>query len=206
MIAANGTIDVNGLVHADGGSGTPNGPFSSGMGSGGAIRLVGEVVQGDGSLRASGYTPGDGFAGGAGRIRVEGNTVTLTNGDPPIDPFDLDGAEPQIWPDELTAPSITITEVDSVPVPDPQDPGTAFQITDPDLLRIANTGNVIAKLTAVKVPASWTVVVRVVPRSGQDFKVSASCDTADDPCPAWTSDPFQVPDGFTNLQARATAP
>jgi hypothetical protein len=66
LIASNTRIEVNspGFIFANG---AENNPGNSG--SGGAIRLVAPVVEGDGHLRASGHTGGT-FSGN-GRIRVD---------------------------------------------------------------------------------------------------------------------------------------
>ncbi len=68
LLASSESVSIDGVVSADGGIG---GTLSSGGGSGGAIRLVGPVVAGNGSLLARGGDAGHGGSGSVGRIRVE---------------------------------------------------------------------------------------------------------------------------------------
>jgi hypothetical protein len=83
LIAANGTITVNGTIRADGGSRGSRFNFScssfGGGGSGGAIRLVANMITGSGALSAFG-----GFPGGPGAIRLEAfiNTMLATSTNP----------------------------------------------------------------------------------------------------------------------------
>jgi len=85
LIAANGTITVNGRIEADGGyrGGYRLGTCSScgGGGSGGAIRLVAYTITGTGTLRALGgsgcFAEGNGSDGG---IRLEAFANTFNAG------------------------------------------------------------------------------------------------------------------------------
>jgi hypothetical protein len=78
LIAAGGTITVNGQISAAGGHGRFVCCWTySGAGSGGAIRLVANEVAGAGQLLAfGGGGGGNGRVGGFGRVRVESNVVS----------------------------------------------------------------------------------------------------------------------------------
>ena len=65
LIASSGTIQMSGSIHANGGYIQYCGAACGGYGSGGAIRLVANRIEGSGSLSAYGY------GGGQGRIRLE---------------------------------------------------------------------------------------------------------------------------------------
>ncbi len=70
LIAATGTITVNGAIRARGGS------TSYISGSGGAIKLIADIVTGSGTLDASSHDPS---WGGKGRIRIEANTIPTSS-------------------------------------------------------------------------------------------------------------------------------
>lgn len=203
LIAANGTISLGGVIRAQGGNSTTGGIYGQvggGSGSGGAIRLIADVVQGAGSMYAAGGTGGR--LGGGGRIRVEGNTISLANASVPDLQGDTPSDPPQIWP-PAEAPTVSILQVGAEAAP--SDPRGDVEFGRQDISFVA-PAPLTVKLTAQNVPRTWNVIVRVVPKSGQDFTVPATCDTVDDPCPSWTSASFMLPNSFSAIQARASAP
>ncbi len=102
LIAATGTITVNGAITAN----ALRGWFSGSDGSGGAIRLVAETISGTGQLRALGNT-----YGGDGRIRLEPDTTAAPSLS--IEPSPSAGrpaAPVLLWPPE-EASSVRIVSV-----------------------------------------------------------------------------------------------
>lgn len=104
LIAASGTLNVTGQIHAYGGKGgaiTGQGSGGAGGGgSGGAIRLIATTISGEGTIGASGGaettgTVDDGYgrggAGGMGRIRLEAETITRVAGTWPAHSFGTPG-------------------------------------------------------------------------------------------------------------------
>ncbi len=165
LIAATGTITVNGQILANGGY--HGGGFS---GSGGAIRLVASSVLGpSGQLRALG---GD-SAAGKGRIRVERvNATTLTNVDPAASEGGLTtGATAVLWP-APSASSVRIVSVGGEPMS--ADPGAQLDLVSVDR-RLPSIGSVeVIMETRNLIPSPGAVWLRVVPSSGYDALVTAT--------------------------------
>jgi hypothetical protein len=82
LIASSKTIDVTGTIQANGGAGDY---WAAGDGSGGAIKLMANTLQGEGIIRAiSSFIATSGNDGGAGRIRLEAcENLRLTLTEPP---------------------------------------------------------------------------------------------------------------------------
>jgi hypothetical protein len=167
LIAANGRIDVNGILYADGGTGGNRASDScsggGGGGSGGAIRLIAHTIGGSGTIVARGGGGGCcaafGNAGLAGRIRME----SIVNG------FRVDGTDPiaarSPVPGPLAnpiTPTVRITAVDGIP---PQEPPTGFLGRVEDVL-VPAPGVVQIDLATVDVPAGTDLEVTVKPKVG----------------------------------------
>lgn len=104
LIAASGTITINGAITASGGG------SNGGDGSGGAIRLVANTIGGTG-----GVNPGT-----DGRLRIESNNVisgSLTTTPQTIAVRLPVSGQPILWPDSNTATTAKILSVDSVSAP-----------------------------------------------------------------------------------------
>jgi hypothetical protein len=71
LIAASGSIQINGNLIANGGVGIPGGGAGSADGSGGGIRLVASNFQGSGNISASGDVCCSDGRGGLGRVRID---------------------------------------------------------------------------------------------------------------------------------------
>lgn len=95
------TIQLNGTIRARGGSGFANG----GHGSGGAVRLVSQSLEGNGTVDVSG-------PGSAGRIRIETNSNSFTG--TLIPSASQSTADSQ--PDPGISPTIEIVEIGGVSV------------------------------------------------------------------------------------------
>jgi len=200
LIAANGTVTVNGTINADGGglSGSTNNTCASngGYGSGGSIRLVADTINGSGLLYAR---TGRSIGRGPGVIRMESINNTFRN----------DGASPvaarlsQLAPlvNPLTA-SVAITAIDGNPVPEP--PSGSIGGTD---LVIPVPGVVNIQIETDSVPTGTTVNVSVKPRVGGAAitdvltLVPGACDNAGH-CTVFAA--FDLPSNTYFIQTEAT--
>ncbi len=201
LIAASGSITLDGTITANGGiiTGGAGGGLAGRGGSGGAIRLVADSIGGGGALRAVGLEPvHPQYSGGVGRIRLEANSVTLADvGDPPYT-TGLPGATAQIWPDQ-TAPSVRIVSVGPAAVP--ADPRASFDFPFQDVM-ISDPNPVTVTIETRNVPTSWTVTLRVVPRTGQDFIVDAVHVSGGFSQSTWEAT-VTLPNGTSVMQVRA---
>jgi len=202
LIAADDSILVTGTLSANGGTGDNYLSVVGGSGSGGGIRLISDVVINTGTLQATG---GDkSRPGGAGRIRVEGNTVTVNPTNPNftvLTPLGVD--DPVLWP-PAGAPALVVVSINGEPVP--ADPNGEFT-TPPGDVNLAALGPVDVILSATNVPILSTVNVRLIPKSGPDLNVVASFTSGDDLASTWTATVDSLPrSGFAAVQARAQLP
>ena len=198
LICSEDTISISstGSILARGGD---SHQFGGGAGSGGGIRLVSDTIAGPGTLNAGG---GYGqMLGGAGRIRLEANSIdpSITH-DPPYT-AGSPGATVTVWP-EATAPTIRVTQLHTEPVPADPWASMAYPFAD---VSIAIAEPVTVDLTANNMPLDWVVTVRVVPRNGADQSVSATFLSGDETESYWQAS-VVMPQGFSAVQARASAP
>jgi hypothetical protein len=175
----------------------------SGSGSGGAIKLIANSVTGNAAGLIA-YGGRDGYWGGAGRIRVEANTINLSGGSDPnytfLSPLDNDTAV--IWPPEAT-PSVRIAAIAGQPVP--ADPHADF--SPPGDVFLTEEGPVTADLEARDVPLNWNVKVRVTLRSGDEYVASATFVQGDATLSTWSAPLQTLPlSDFVAIQARASRP
>lgn len=188
LIAAGGTIQVNGSITAVGGSYNYSG---SGDGSSGAIRLVANTISGTGTVDARVN----------GRIRLEANSVSgslvtlpQTIAVPPATP-------PVIWPGN-DAPTVKVVAVDAVPAP-------AVPTAPLDLaadIGISTSGATTVTLQTTNFPTTGLVEVRSAPKFGAAATwTTAAFQSGDANAATWTAT-VTFPTGFTTLQARATIP
>jgi len=212
LVAANGTVAVGGAIIANGGDGTGCTSYSEADGSGGGIRIVADQIQGLGSLQAA---SGLYNTGGAGRISLEGNSVTLEETSPqsksaaPCASPGGPGCVAQIWPDDLipAPPEVRIARIDGSIVT--SDPHSQFSFPHHDV-RIANPNPVTIKIDSRGVPPSgWTVKVRVTAREGGYVESApATPDGASTDNPGWDrwTTTLAIPNSFSAIQARASTP
>jgi hypothetical protein len=205
LVAANGTITVNGTISADGGTlGNPaNGGCSSfgGSGSGGAIRLVANAIAGTGAIfaRSGGSCAGCGDHpfNTKGMIRLEAFTNNLAGDhtDPP--------ASRALAPGPLTSPittAVAITRINGQTVPTP--PQGVFGLTD---LVLPAPGTVPIDIQTTGVPGGTTVQVTVKPRvGGGAVSQNAALSACDSTGVCTTSTAFDLPAGEFLVEARAT--
>jgi hypothetical protein len=167
LIAVSGTLDVTGGIYASGGRGGNvgnaynTGGTPGGGGSGGAIRLVATSLSGNGVINAAGGAAGTmsnnnpNIAGGAGRIRLEAETLTRTASTNP--PFT------QGLPGDLVVtgvPTIRISAVGGQAAP-AEPTGYA------DIVLPTDAPNPLAvELATTNVPLGTTISVIVTPPHG----------------------------------------
>ena len=177
LIAADGIINIDGQIVADGASGgsfggNPSCSSFGGGGSGGAVRLLATTISGSGNVYARG---GDGGSGPAptGSIRMEAlNNNMIVNRTDPI-ASRAPGPGPVVNP---FMPTVAITTVAGQPVPSP--PGGGLGLVD---LVLPTPGQTAIELATSGVPTGTTVAVTVKPRVGGVPIVTnttlTSCDT-----------------------------
>ncbi|MCK4625610.1 MAG: hypothetical protein KAV00_09895 [Phycisphaerae bacterium] len=190
LIAATGSIVINGQIHANAAGGQK-------YGSGGAIRLVADEIVGTGTLRA------DSSGTGKGRIRVEANLIDLDDPGSPAFTQDFPGETATVWPAE-TAPSLRILSVGGLDVPTDPRASLSFPRADVTLDQTPMPVELIAVETT-NVPGNWRVVVRIVPKLGEDFTVEAGRVSGDDTTSLWHAY-VELSSGFSVMQARTYDP
>ncbi len=197
LAAAAQTITLGGVVRTNGGNYII--PSGASGGSGGAIRLVADTIQGSGSVYALG---GSGYTGsaGKGRIRLEANNINMSGTTDPNASIDTTPfSEPALWPD-ANAPTVRVISIGGVQVP--ADPRASFTYPLQDV-SLADYAPQTAVIEARHVPLSWTVAVRVIPKSGPDSRVFATYVSGDETLSTWHAD-LTFPNGFSAVQVRAS--
>ena len=200
LIAATGTVTINGEVRANGGYGRTAG------GSGGGIRIVATTLAGTGQLNAKGNAYADWNVGGQGRIRLErvANTNTIaTVPSPSVVPL-TDGTAALLWP-PATAPKVEIVSIGGVAVP--ADPKASFGTYGADVsVAQGSTTTVVVRTTNVE--ATSQVFVRATPRPGASAPEVAATGTPISATPLvveWTAS-LPVVTGYSAVQVRVVRP
>lgn len=183
LIAASTTIQVAGAITSTG--------AASANGSGGAVRLVGNVITGNGSVDVR----------DDGRIRLEANSVAGTLVTQPQTIAVPPAIPPVLWP-AATAPTVKIVSVDSAAAP-------AIPTAPLDLsadIGISTNGATTVILQTTNFPTTGLVQVRSAPKFGANATWTTATFLSGDVNSAnWTAT-VTFPSGFTTLQARATVP
>ncbi|MBL7650044.1 MAG: hypothetical protein JNK74_28060 [Candidatus Hydrogenedentes bacterium] len=197
LIAVAEDIYVTGQIHANGGgAGNVNNSVTGG-GSGGAIRLVADRVDGTGGLTADGGA----FGGGAGRIRVEANTITLTAGH--VNSTGLPTIPPRIFREPGDGvPTIKSMALNGQVVPD--DPAS-YPTQDVALIGVDDLETVPMVITAEHVPSGSVVKARVVRLSGVEDIITAVFNGESGDESTWNAD-IPVAGGFSTIQVHAVLP
>jgi hypothetical protein len=210
LIAVSGTLTISnttGKILANGGRAgdvatvgcdSMNRASGGGGGSGGAIRLVATTLAGNGEVSANGggsgnYTCGyRGGAGGAGRIRLEAESITRTVATSPA------ASSAQPGPVFIAGtPTLKITSVAGVNVPEPPT-GVA------DVRLPANTANpVTVSFATTGVPVGNTVRLAATPNNGPEVSVVSTA-LAGTPQAATATASISLPPGASTLQATIT--
>jgi len=184
LIASSSAIHLTGSIHANGATNSYG--FA---GSGGAIRLAANRIDGAGTLSvAGGYYPyAGGCTAGAGRIRLEGFFVS-----PQL------GNYPTALPLALTEPkpgAIRITSVAGQAVPNPPNGDT----NSPDVTFTSAGGQITIALATTNIPAGTTIHVRIAPAATDVILVDSSPTNASGTATANAT----VPPGVGTIQASA---
>ena len=158
LVASSGSINLTGLIEANGG-----GRFTvSGRGgSGGGVRLVGNVILGNGSITALGGLG----SSGVGRVRIEAFDVTGFTGS--TNPLATIAGPGPVVQDSLV-PTLRVTFVDDQPVP--QDPVAGVLTKEV----VAENDIVTLTIEATNIMPSTTVTVKVSPAHGDSFTVTST--------------------------------
>lgn len=199
LIAASGTITVNGNCHANGGNAYYGG------GSGGGIRLLANQVLGSGTIQAVSNGTG-GSAGGPGTIRLESAQTASTQ-------FSMNPSTIAVQPDvppivfpAPNAPTVTIWSVAGQAPP--ADPKAAMSSAGNDDLTIITTNNVTIQVRTTNFPTNGsTVNVYIKPRNAfQTVLTTTNPVSGDTNAAIWEVSAFlnyQINQGHTIIQARA---
>lgn len=205
LIAASGTITVNGYCHANGGNGNAcsygNGVIDSFNGSGGAIRMIANQILGVGKIEAAG---GNSLESGntsyPGRIRLEANTTSGT--------LTLNPSTSAVLPSPLvifpgpTAPTVQVLSVFSIAAP--ADPKASISGSGDDIT-IAQTNAVAIQLQTANFPTNGTVNVYLKPLTGPQSILQASFVSGNTNLATWQLNTI-LPVSHGIIQARAVAP
>lgn len=190
-IAASGTVTLEGLISARGNRGgiTSSKPstsntayFKGGCGSGGAVRLVAEAIQGSGSVDVSSFggtlesLQRDGYdfigtvsfrdrcLGGAGRVRLDSNHITLCKRNFSgwnVEPSLGNGDQVVLWADA----KITLLTLGGARLPaDPVYRQSGYN----ECVSFATAGERELVFRTENIPTDANVVVKVTPRQSGD--------------------------------------
>ena len=201
LVAVSGTLQLAGSIYANGGGGgdVGNGYYAGGTpgggGSGGALRLVATILSGNGTISAAGGIGGrwpdnaPNPNGGAGRIRLEAETLTRTAATNP--PFT------QSLPGALVVsgvPTIRIAAVAGQAAP-------AEPTGHADIILPTDAPNPVAvSLATTHVPLGTTITVIVTPPHGAPTN-SISSGLVGSEAAATASASINLPDGPSVLLA-----
>ncbi len=207
LIASSGTIDFtqNGATHivARGGMGSSQVFGRAGGGSGGAVRLIANILTGVLRIDVSGTAGGFGGDGAGGYIRIEAfdlNNLTLTLTGPSF-------GVPRVsitTPKPVTAQNLpTIRIVSVAGIAPPTLPNGSLQ-GGPDIVLPGTQPNPVAvALTAANIPLGTTLQVILTPENGARVVTQSSALTGT-VAASNASASVTVPDGICVIQASGT--
>ncbi|MBX3744922.1 MAG: hypothetical protein KF833_06390 [Verrucomicrobiae bacterium] len=202
LIAAAGSVTVDGRVDANGGNRPAQNP---GGGSGGGIRIVTGDLAGNGMIRAlGGIGQGNGTVG---RIQIErlsasGNPTVIP--DPGIVPL-VEPATALIWPPD-DGPTVRVVSIGGGAVP--ADPRADFGVSGPDVA-LPETASTQVVVETVNVESASQVQVRVTPRGNANFTTAdAAVETVVSDTPLvirWVAT-LPVTVGYSAVQVKVVRP
>lgn len=197
LIASERVVAIDGRVAADGG---PHRPGVSNSGSAGAIRIVSESLQGNGSLSAvSSYW---------GRIRVEARSFSGGMRTLPQTAVVAPDNPPRIWP-ESNHPEVAVVSVGGIEAV--QDPRANLDMNGTDITLLPNPtpDSVAVRVKTRNLNAETTKVrIRIVPVAGEEGKslwFEASRDTVVGADTFWIAN-CRFPVGYNAFQVIAESP
>lgn len=204
LIASSTTVTLNGTISAKGGNGGSV-TFSvhefGGGGSGGGVRLMANGVDGTGTINVSGGLTSNfqGHSdGSAGRIRIEAFRGRFEQGTAtPIN--SVTKASPGAVFLPASAPRVTITAVDGVPVA--ALPTGSFEM--PDVIVDADSG-VTIDVSASNIPLGTQVQLILNPEDGSAVTVVSTPLAGTVANSTATAGPVVLPNGFTRFVVTAS--
>lgn len=161
LIAATGTITVNGAINATGGAGNRTSAYIGGDGSGGAVRIVSTTLTGTGTLNCRGGSSG--ITGGNGRIRIDAFTNQFGG---TIQGSFTQGFQPIIIPASGQGVQLAIQSIGGVSVAGSPN----GVLANPDVILPAqqtNPMNVVVNCS--NLPMNTTITITVRPANGADI-------------------------------------
>jgi len=213
LVAARDTIEINGKISANGGSAVSGYDWPShGAGSGGAIRLISNSIQGRGAVNAlaggANTYNGQVAVAGFGRLRLERvQTLDLGNGtisfgpDPSVVTL-AQGSEALIWP-PTGAPEVRITSIGGGAVS--LDPRAGFGAFGPDVA-LPITNRTFVTVETKNVEPQSQVIVRVTPRANANFlEANAAIVSSTNSAIQWQAG-VDVNVGYSAVQVRVVRP
>ncbi len=210
LISASGSVALNGSIRANGGDGSAV-TWPGEGGSGGAIRIVADTLQGLGEIQCrGGIVPNSPFGpsfAGLGRIRVE-TTATTGSIQPSPDPSVVaiaDGSTALIWPPS-GSPEVRVISIGGQS--SPSDPRAGFGVVGADVsLPLVNEASVVIETRNAE--EASVVKVRGTPRSNGNFtEVNATLSSvvSEDPLVLrWIAN-LPVQSGYSAVQVRLIRP
>lgn len=183
LIASSESIRVDGTIRANGGNNGEDAGHCAGPGAGGGIRLVAPMVSGDGSVSADKgrlFTGGN-TAGGLGRVRIEASQNDFSGSIVGVARIATLSPDAIILPPSHAIPSIRITRIDGVDVPDV--PSGSF--LDPDII-IDTASPVELTIEAKNVPTDADLTLYLYPETGPDVTLAPAFVSADESGSTWT--------------------
>ena len=199
FLGVTGTLTLDGTIQCNGGSRPATFGSDPGQGSGGSVRVVADTVLGSGSLEARDGL-GNSSSGSAGRIRLEAVTASTTLKSFPETVAVPPASPPLIFP-PANAPTVRIVSIDGIPAPaDPRAPLNA----NADLA-IQNNEPVVITVETTNFPIEGVVQLRVAQKFGNAVWLDCEFVSGTINQATWNVT-RALTDGFSTLQARATAP
>ncbi len=192
LIATQGKVILSGSIEANSTELNTGSVWDGGAGSGGAIRIVAERLEGAGHLRATSLN------GGNGRIRVETNSIGFGHAGEPHYTAGFPGETAELWPD-ASAPIVRLVSLAGAPVPvDPK--GNVIDFTQADVpLATEDLAQLVIETENIDPQAD--VQVRVTPLSGQNDDYPAFFISTTDGVSTWHAD-LPLGQGFSAIQVR----
>jgi hypothetical protein len=187
LIAATGTITINGSIHAE-----------AFYGSGGAIRLIADSLKGTGLIYA--YRKS---AGGDGRINIETNHTDATL---VIAPVPVTGYAPEpvtLWP-SASAPSTRIVSIGGIPIS--TDPHASFNSAADATPNITPGQSLDVVIETKNVVTTSKVNLRVGPLKANGSVIPATLVSGNATSATWKATIPAAAPGTNVVQVRVEAP
>jgi hypothetical protein len=199
LIASSASIRVDGSLRANGGDNGVSSRHCS-VGAGGGIRLLTPRLIGNGLITADHGRRfgGDNTFGGEGRIRIETLQNEFTGSIAGVSRIATLSPNALILPQSLAIPSIRVTQIAGVDVPDV--PSGDF--LDPDIVIDAGVP-VDITVEARNIPTDANLTLDLYPETGPDVTLEPQLIGGDEASSAWAGS-ATFPHGFSRTFMHAT--